>query len=515
MGRLLHFFSSKRARCLSLRSLFLTMKHFAAFCKIFRRPLLFLLLPMNCLGQKWVDTSYRITSHLNIEYGISTDFAGNERSLKFDLSYPTNDTPPSCGRPLIVLIHGGAFLTGSKEDASIISMRQDFAKRGYVAVAVNYRLGMFHTDREVHCNASGLGLEWDCLNMADSAEWYRAYYRGVQDMHGALRYLSLHAEDYLIDTRNVMLLGESAGGFIAVGTAFMTDTSEVLRSLVAKLPSAKQPNTIYQAPCIQKYGLDTSLASMDLSRPDLGAYTGTLNLSGNTGYTIRGVASMFGAVFNDVFVHHSSHIPALYLYHQPNDLIVPFNHATVFQGYMTCVQGFPFNCGYLINRPTVSGSNAIVSILEEKKSKGSPIPQYVFEKTTNNAGCAQQFATPSLQGHSYDAMGLRVKNAAKFMSEFIIDSCLAAGLIPSVDHYFEIHPNPVITSSQIRLRFTSPPVLIEFCDLSGKTLKFLSTHGTDGYLALPISEVCPKAGSYLVRVTFPKQVLYKKLIILD
>ena len=85
---------------------------------------------------------------------------------------------------------------------------------------------MFQTNSQVNCNISAFGIPWNCLNMQDTAEWFRGYYRGMQDAKGAIRFLVNHAAEYQIDPSNVYLVGESAGGFIALATAFLDDPAE-------------------------------------------------------------------------------------------------------------------------------------------------------------------------------------------------------------------------------------------------------------------------------------------------
>ncbi|MCY7327486.1 MAG: carboxylesterase family protein, partial [Saprospiraceae bacterium] len=47
-------------------------------------------------------------------------------------------------RPLSILMHGGAFVVGTKEDGNMVSLAQEIAARGYVVASINYRLG-WHT----------------------------------------------------------------------------------------------------------------------------------------------------------------------------------------------------------------------------------------------------------------------------------------------------------------------------------------------------------------------------------
>ena len=119
------------------------------------------------------------------------------------------------------------------------------------------------------------------------------------------------------------MVGESAGGFIAMGVGFLDDASEVQDSLSGLLPDAPVPNDLYEAACIQGYGLADDIDSMQLNRPDLGSYEGTLSFPLAELYTIRAVGNFYGGAFNNIFQSFSEDTPALYLYHQPCDLIVP------------------------------------------------------------------------------------------------------------------------------------------------------------------------------------------------
>jgi hypothetical protein len=153
--------------------------------KIVKLLLLSLLFSSTVSSQNYVDTVYTITTHTNIQYGSATNFAGVEIPIHFDISYPNNVPTLDYGMPLALIIHGGAFAEGSKDDTNIMRMRQDFAKRGYFAATINYRLGYFHTNVIENCNVPNR----NCLTIIDSAEWIRSSYRGVQVAKCALRYL--------------------------------------------------------------------------------------------------------------------------------------------------------------------------------------------------------------------------------------------------------------------------------------------------------------------------------------
>jgi hypothetical protein len=324
-------------------------------------------------AQKWVDTVYNFTK-TTVNYGTVVDFAGNNRTLTMDICVPNNDVPPKCGRPLLIAIHGGAFMSGSKEDYTIQKWMKDYSKRGYVTAAINYRLGMFQTSNAAHCNVTQLfNTPWDCSNMADTSEWYRGCYRGIQDTRGAIRYFIINKSQFQIDPRNIFLAGESAGGFIALGTAFLDTISEKTTHCGALTP-VSAPNAIYENACVKQFNWDTSIASMQLSRPDLGPIEGSLNNS-SVKYHIKGVGNFFGGMFPKWLNSNTYQTPpAIYMYHQPNDIIVPIKTNKVLIGYSNCFTNL--GCASIINLPYISGSagirDQILSLKNQSKKQSKP-----------------------------------------------------------------------------------------------------------------------------------------------
>jgi acetyl esterase/lipase len=124
---------------------------------------------------------------------------GAALQLKLDLWTP----PASDGnRPLLMLVHGGGFQAGGKEDMAEEAL--DFARAGYVVASVNYRLT---PDNELDPE-----LQEAAMKMA------------TEDVMNAVRYLKLNAALYRIDTGRMALLGNSAGGFITLLNAVEYDT---------------------------------------------------------------------------------------------------------------------------------------------------------------------------------------------------------------------------------------------------------------------------------------------------
>jgi hypothetical protein len=416
-------------------------------------------------SQDWVDTIYEISSVYDVEYGVSTDFKGADYVVEMDISIPNNDTPPECGRPLMIIVHGGAFYAGDKSDGYPLLLREDFAQRGYVTASVNYRLGMFNTHLAVNCNLEG----WNCWNMTDTSEWYRAYYRAIQDIRAAIRYMVNEKEAYNINPDNIFLVGESAGGFIVLGAGFIDDQSEILEELISEKEDVLPPNSIYESDCIQAFGLANSISDMNLNRPDLGAIEGELNLPVQDSFRIRGVGSFYGGAFNNIFEAHSVNSPALYLFHQPCDLIVPFHYNKLLAGYSTCATQFPSFCQHVINRSFIYGSNAITALIDDLATDDIPTSEYLFDNSGNTYSCLEQVVNASLGCHAIDNYWQRTSNMASFFADQIVDCTVNSSSEFTTDtELVEIYPNPVKDVLNLRIARLDTEVRVRITDALGR-----------------------------------------------
>jgi len=156
----------------------------------------------------------QIESMKNLVYGNAIDWQGNPVDLKLDIYYPglSIDTIP--GRPLIVLIHGGGFQNGHRTSLTVEC--KEFAKRGFVAATISYRLGH---------------------NPSIQNDIVKAAYRAQQDANAALRYLIDEAFNYKIDTSWIFMGGGSAGAITSLNTNYISqeEWDEVYPGIVASL----------------------------------------------------------------------------------------------------------------------------------------------------------------------------------------------------------------------------------------------------------------------------------------
>jgi acetyl esterase len=124
---------------------------------------------------------------LDVTYGIA---AGEE--LKLDLSVPEG---PGLF-PVCILVHGGGFERGDKQQQPK-HLFAPLLEAGYAWVSINYRLAPKHK-----------------------------YPGSVEDLETAIRWVKAHASEYRFDPARIVLIGESAGGYLVnrVGTKNEEDT---------------------------------------------------------------------------------------------------------------------------------------------------------------------------------------------------------------------------------------------------------------------------------------------------
>lgn len=138
--------------------------------------------------------------------------------LMCDIYEPTGDT--AAARPLVILLHTGSFLpplinqqtTGARSDSAIVEMCTRFAKKGYVAVAMSYRLGWNPTTTNSD-TATSLLLQ--------------ATYRAIQDSRNCVRFFRTNSSTYKIDTDRIALGGQGTGGYVAMAYSSLNKQSEI------------------------------------------------------------------------------------------------------------------------------------------------------------------------------------------------------------------------------------------------------------------------------------------------
>ena len=84
------------------------------------------------------DCTNRYQTEIFDNIDVQTVTYSDTYSLQMDIYTPSGDV--CVNRPLIILAHGGSFIGGSKSNPTVVDLCETFAKRGYVAASINYRL---------------------------------------------------------------------------------------------------------------------------------------------------------------------------------------------------------------------------------------------------------------------------------------------------------------------------------------------------------------------------------------
>lgn len=238
--------------------------------------------------------------------------------LDMDIYYP-KEPVGTLRRPLLLLIHGGAFYNGDKQDLGYPEMGHYFAERGYVVASINYRLGFKPLAPDVD----------------------RAGYRALQDAHAAVCYLIENADEFGIDTTNIFAAGTSAGAITALNLAFMREenrpestmkngvkgwASSTAETLLGWFNSGLQVLGnlfnrdwgINVEDLCENIGLDSDLGPIN-------AVSGTIDRP----FQIKAVVNMWGAV-HDLAMLKNSPETSILSFHGDADQIVPYDYGYPF-----------------------------------------------------------------------------------------------------------------------------------------------------------------------------------------
>ncbi len=246
---------------------------------MFKQPLLSALLLLATLtlrAQSASSVRYKdlvfqnIIKTTNLTYSPA-DTEKEKKAHLFDLYQPKGDT--ATARPLIIWMHGGGFKFGSKNAAGVELWSETFAKRGYVCVSINYTLSKHYPF-----------LHFD--------ELLRSCYYAVQDARSAVAFFKKNYKEYNIDPDKIILGGNSAGGMIALQTAYSTNAQ------LAKLAA-----------------LPDSVASSNQSEPT----------------KVAGVISYWGAIFNLNWLKNAQ-VPIICVHGSKDGLVPLTNKGTTLYG---------------------------------------------------------------------------------------------------------------------------------------------------------------------------------------
>jgi acetyl esterase/lipase len=237
------------------------------------------------------DTSHIKRKFLNISYGTVSP------SQKLDIYLPDEGEGPF---PVIIAIHGGAFMGCDKADLQVLPMLKGL-KRGYAVVSINYQ-------------------------MSGEAKFPAL----VQDAKAAFRWVRANAKQYKFDPQRVAAWGGSAGGYLStmLGTSVGIPELEDL-----SLGNPDQPSNVQAV--VAWYG-PTNFLKMDeqLAESGLLAPPGFRHNESNSpeslllGQLITGIPERVKAANPETYIRPGA--PPFLLQHGTKDPVVPVQQSIQF-----------------------------------------------------------------------------------------------------------------------------------------------------------------------------------------
>ncbi len=282
----------------------------------------------DCIDGRYIDQNFNVNVEYQVEYGQNTNqtILGSEYNqvLYMDIYTPNGDIYNE--RPLIFFLFGGSFIGGSKSSPDIVTLCTNYAKMGYVAVAIDYRLSQhllfFNANEE---NA------------------YKAVMKAIHDLKAAIRYFKMdnvNQNNYKIDVDRVYVGGYSAGAVTSINAAYLNQYEEI--------PS---------------FLLD-----------DYDDFGGLEGLSGNLGYdsNFHGIVNLSGAVGDKDWIIEED-IPIVSMHGDQDDTVPYDNSLVTLFGLNLAVDG-----SYIIHERMLELGN--YSSLHTYYNQGhSPYTNMVFE----------------------------------------------------------------------------------------------------------------------------------------
>ncbi len=347
-------------------------------------------------GQRYAEPVF---DEVNIETGIPFSSAIKEgatspTTLYLDFYEPVGDTLSE--RPLVITVFGGAFVAGSRDYADMVEYCTRLAQHGYATASIDYRLISIW-----NLNATSL---------------IREAYMAAQDVSSAIRFFKAHSNDYRIDTKQIFLLGDSAGSIAILGEIFM-DESE-------------RPAETFESP---------DLGSMHSSGYD--EYAGFSP-------AVAGAIPHWGGVNDPNVISVEEYVP-LCMIHGTDDTTVPYDSGYCFAGVLPNLMPFMY------------GSHTIANHLDE-----IGITDYEFHPFEG-------------EGHAFYINAIGLLNEEKFnvcfdiTRDFLFNHLSLVTSVPESDEMLvQVYPNPAtdFLTFDVGEAMSSKPLNMVIVDVAGRKM---------------------------------------------
>lgn len=189
---------------------------------------------------------------------------------RFDLSLPPGATE---ALPVIVWIHGGAWIAGAKE--GVTEYLRVLSGSGFATVAVEYSTG-----------------------------WGATYPTAVNQVNDALGHLSENAATLGIDPQRIILAGDSAGAQLAAQVALIVTDPDYARQIgiAPRITAAQLKGTILTSGGYDMQSIDFDGDWAWFLNTVLWAYTGTRDFLDDPSFKLASVEQYVGPGFPPTYI---------------------------------------------------------------------------------------------------------------------------------------------------------------------------------------------------------------------
>jgi dienelactone hydrolase len=371
---------------------------------------------------------------------------------------PASDTMSK--RPVVIALFGGAFMKGSSERPDIVAWCDSLAHYGYVAAAINYRLGF---------NPSGSGV----TTIGPDVGLKRAAWRAIQDGRAAVRYFKAMHDTYNIDTTQIFLLGNSAGAITALHVGYMNSDEW--------LPEAGE------------YLYGTSPNNVDLGCLDCCT---SLDGHWNHSVDVAGIISLWGATLDLAYFEADENIPVM-LVHGTDDGIVPYG------------SGSPFNMG--TGWEVTFTTHGSLPIHQRLDSLGTDHEFYPFQGEGHILYSCGNFDLETFEKDSFpcEHWDSVFYDGIDFLADYntYMDDPVFNQINKHVD--LQVFPNPSHGTITIKLPVEIQNATVSIYTMTGRQVKKLVMRAPE--CQVDVSDL--SNGAYLLTCDDDKRILTKKLFI--
>ncbi len=233
---------------------------------------------ISCAPDRYEKEVFSAFTKTTVEYAPTKNWKGENTNLLTDIYEPKADTAPL--RPLIVIAHGGSFISGNKEQVAPFCTR--FVKNGYVVASIQYRLIPLDKVREPNAVLRGL-------------------VKASNDMKAAIRFFRqsvAKGNPYKIDPNNIFIGGVSAGAITALQVGLL-DENDKLSDTLTKIITEE------------------------------GGFYGDTGSAENKKYpaNVNGIFNLSGAVLDEKWIDKTD--APVFSYHGTNDEVVSIGYRKI------------------------------------------------------------------------------------------------------------------------------------------------------------------------------------------